>query len=186
MHVILRWTARLLVALAALLATLAAAAALFLAFDRPTPIHELLSDRAEPVLSAWDGSDPPEAGATSVLVLGTPHLAQRDDVPDPTALRRIVNALAAFDPDLVAVEYLPPDWPVDEGRDYRPGFDLARYAEAWDLSRATSPPRTSCGPATGASGPPTTSASSPGGSAYGATNSPASQARWRARRASRR
>lgn len=69
-----------------------------------------------------------------ILILGSPHLAQADRSPPQQQLDRVVDALDEFAPDLVVVEYLPPSWPQGRGRDYRRDFDLARYADVWNLS----------------------------------------------------
>lgn len=41
--------------------------------DTPTPVQQLLTNDATIDLSAYDGSDPPEAGEPAVLILGVPH-----------------------------------------------------------------------------------------------------------------
>jgi hypothetical protein len=68
-----------------------------------------------------------------ILVLGTSHLAQTEErVPD-TEVAAVVDSLRSYAPDMVVVEYLPPDWPYGRGRDYRTEFDLAAYARDWGV-----------------------------------------------------
>lgn len=73
------------------------------------------------------------------LILGSSHLDRDDDSVRATEQQRVTNALSAFAPDMLVVEELPPDWPVGKGRDYRPGFDLEKYADQWNLSIAEAP-----------------------------------------------
>lgn len=101
----------------------------------PTTVDELLPDDPDISLDAYDGSMAPEAGAPEILILGTPHFAHEDHDYTQSEFDEINQALAEFDPDLVAVEHLPPDWPQGEGRDWRPGFDLDSYAAEWNMSR---------------------------------------------------
>lgn len=103
--------------------------------DDPTPVSELLSDDPDISLSAYDGSMDPDAGEPEILILGVPHFAQEDHDYTEEDFDRVNEALAEFNPDLVAVEHLPPDWPKDEGRDWRPGFDLDFHALEWEMSR---------------------------------------------------
>jgi hypothetical protein len=72
-------------------------------------------------------------GPPTVLVLGSSHLAQDDRPVGPTQQKRIADALAAFDPDMLVVEKLPPDWPQGRGGDYRPEFDMQAYSDRWTL-----------------------------------------------------
>ena len=107
---------------------------LWLQFDAPTPVEELLDGEPSIDLADYDGSDPVSEEDRSVLILGVPHFAQMDQDYPSEAFDEVVDALAGFAPDLVAVEYLPPDWPRGEGRDYRPNLDVDSYAEAWRLT----------------------------------------------------
>ena len=68
-----------------------------------------------------------------MLILGSSHLAQVGWEPDPDEVAVVTEALAAFEPDLVAAEHLRPDWPVGEGRDYRPDLDVDAHAQRWGL-----------------------------------------------------
>lgn len=83
---------------------------------------------------AEDASDRgPSADAPRILILGTSHLAQTEErVPD-AEVAAVVDSLRSYAPDMVVVEYLPPDWPYGRGRDYRTEFDLASYAEDWGV-----------------------------------------------------
>lgn len=99
----------------------------------PTPIEELLPSDADIDLAAYDGSMSPEAGSPDVMILGSPHLAQTDYGYRPEDFDRLTAALSRYEPDLVVVEYLPPEYPRGKGRDYRPDFDLAHYADEWGM-----------------------------------------------------
>lgn len=123
------------------LAAVASGVALWLlvAFEKPVPVEELLSAEAAIDVDDYDGSAPPGAGASSVLVLGTPHFAQADYEFAESKFDRLNDVLAAYEPDLVAVEHLPPDWRTGRGGDYRPDFDLDAYAATWNLSKQQSP-----------------------------------------------
>ena len=107
---------------------------LWLQFDQPTPVDELLDDEPTINLTDYDGSEPARDGARSILILGVPHLQQLDDTYPSDEVDEVVDRVATFDPDLVAVEYLPADWPRGEGRDYRPDLDVDSYAERWGLT----------------------------------------------------
>lgn len=68
-----------------------------------------------------------------ILILGSPHISgDRWEVSEDEA-GRIVRALRSYRPDMVVVEYLPPNWEQGHGRDYRPDFEYAAYARKWDL-----------------------------------------------------
>lgn len=106
------------------LAVLLVACAAIVTFAAPTSAH---SDT-----TASDGAaqeDPP-----SILILGSQHMAQAEREHPDTAVAPIVDGLRRYRPDMVVVEYLPPDWPRGKGRDYRPGFDLEEYAREWEMS----------------------------------------------------
>ena len=93
------------------------------AYDRsrvPTPVKELLPADAGVDLSVYEGSMPSSAGSPAVLILGSSHLAQSEQKHPESAFDRVTDTLAAFAPDVVAVEYLPADYPRGKGRDYRP------------------------------------------------------------------
>lgn len=108
---------------------------LWLRFDDPTPVAHLLDDEDQAILDQYDGSMSDGSEAPSVLILGTPHFQQDDYDFADEEFDRVADELEKFQPDLVAVEQLPPDWPSGEGRDYRPGFDLESYAQGWGMSR---------------------------------------------------
>jgi hypothetical protein len=74
-------------------------------------------------------------GSPSVLVLGSVHLAGGSYNYAEEAFRQVRETLSEYEPDMVVVEQLPPDWPVGKGRDYRPGFDLDQYAESWEMGQ---------------------------------------------------
>ena len=114
---------------------IAGSIAVWIWLDDPTPVSELLDQDAMAIMDEYDGSMPEDPDAPSVLVLGTPHFQQDDFGFNDDEFDRVVRELAAFEPDLVAVEYLPADWPSGQGRDYRPGFDLVAYARAWGMSQ---------------------------------------------------
>lgn len=81
------------------------------------------------------------ADAPRILILGSSHLAQTEErVPD-AEVAAMVDSLRPYAPDMVVVEYLPPDWPYGQGRDYRTAFDLASYAEDWGVPLDSVPPR---------------------------------------------
>lgn len=103
-------------------------------FSAPTPVAELLSEEADINLEYYENSAPSDSGSTSVLVLGTSHLVQKENKVDSARMRRITESLAEYNPDVVAVEYLPADYPRGKGRDYRTDFDLEKYARKWDMS----------------------------------------------------
>ena len=84
-------------------------------------------------LDSYDGSDPAESSGPEILILGSPHFTQASCDFAPAQYEEVAESLARFEPDLVAVEYLPPNWPAGSGRDYRPEFELGRFAEEWDL-----------------------------------------------------
>ncbi|PSQ93765.1 MAG: hypothetical protein BRD30_01180 [Bacteroidetes bacterium QH_2_63_10] len=105
--------------------------------DGPTPVEELVPADTALDLQAYEESMPTETDSTSVLILGTPHLAQDDRNYSEREVGRVVEALSAYDPDMLVAEYLPPDHPHGKGRDYRPALDLDSLAAAWDLSLAT-------------------------------------------------
>lgn len=79
----------------------------------------------------------PGREAPEILILGTPHLSQGGRDYPPAATDSVVEALERYRPDMVVVEYLPPEWPEGEGRDYRPDFDLTEYARRWDAPDAS-------------------------------------------------
>jgi hypothetical protein len=122
----------------------------------PTPIEELLSADAAISLQAYETSSPPEAGSTSVLILGTTHLRQTEHEYDEAAFDQVIDSLSSYGPDMVVVEYLPPDYPRGKGWDYRPDLALDTYAETWNMThteadsiqqvhrKGTDAPRDSC------------------------------------------
>ncbi len=102
----------------------------------PTPVEDLIPETADFDPRVYDGSMAPDTSAPAVLILGTSHLAQDDHDYTETAFDRVTDSLSSYNPDLVVVEYLPPDYPRNEGRDYRPDWDLDTYAEAWAVTHA--------------------------------------------------
>lgn len=79
------------------------------------------------------GSEGPGRSPT-FLVLGSTHLSQDDDSVGATERKRVTDALSEFRPDMLVVEELPPSWPRGRGRDYRPDFEMERYATEWAIS----------------------------------------------------
>lgn len=102
----------------------------------PTPVEELIPEQADFNPDVYDGSMAPDTSAPSVLILGTSHLAQDDHGYTEEAFNRVTRSLSAYGPDLVVVEYLAPDYPRGKGRDYRPDWEQARYAQAWGMTDA--------------------------------------------------
>lgn len=74
-----------------------------------------------------------EAAAPEILIVGTEHLAQREEPRPAVEVAAVVDSLRPYRPDMVVVEYLPASWPVGEGRDYRWEFDDASYAASWGV-----------------------------------------------------
>ena len=125
--------------LVGLVALTAATGWLLRYLEDPEPPTALFEGPPTVDLAAYDGSDPSADGGSqtpSILVLGTPHFAQEDHDHTREEFDRVASSLAEFEPDLVAVEYLPADWPRGEGRDYRPTLDHATLESAWDLPMA--------------------------------------------------
>lgn len=100
--------------------------------DDPTPISELMPDDARIDLDDYDGSM--AEGAPKILVLGTPHFAQEDYGYAESEFTEVIRSLSRFKPDLVAVEYLPGEWPPGVGRDYRPELPFEKLADSWGMS----------------------------------------------------
>lgn len=100
----------------------------------PTPVEELVSADTALPLQAYDGSMPSDEDSVSVLILGTPHLAQSDRGYSQPEIDRVTEALSAYNPDMLVVEHLPPDHPRGKGRDYRPALNLDSLTAAWNLS----------------------------------------------------
>lgn len=71
--------------------------------------------------------------APRILILGSSHLGQMNDRPSEDEVANVNEALEGYEPDMVAVEYLPPDWPVGKGRDYRPDVNLKGLAKSWEV-----------------------------------------------------
>ena len=101
----------------------------------PKPVEQLVLSDTAIDLQACQQSMPPSAGSTSVLILGTPHLAQGDGYP-PAETDRVAGVLSDYNPDMLVVEQLPPDHPRGKGRDCRPDLNLDSLAARWDLSFA--------------------------------------------------
>lgn len=102
--------------------------------DGPTPAEELVPADSALDLQAYDGSMPPKAGSTSVLVLGTPHIGLRDREYTRREIDHVTTALSAYDPDMLVVEQLPPEHPRGKGTDYRPALNLDSLSQAWGYS----------------------------------------------------
>lgn len=120
--------------LVALVVIAAAAVWVLRLLDEPAPVEQLLTDDATIDLADYRGSMPESDDRPAILILGSAHLAQADYGFTATEYDQVTQALARFGPDLVAVEYLPPDWPDGRGRDYRPELDLDAYAASWDMT----------------------------------------------------
>lgn len=103
-------------------------------FKEPAPVEELLSEEAEVDLNFYEESAPQKEGRPSVLVLGTAHLAQQKQEYGSDEIQKVRDSLAEYEPDMVVVEYLSPDYPEGKGRDYRPDLDLDEYSEDWGMS----------------------------------------------------
>lgn len=98
-----------------------------------TPAHERIDEQFD--YQVYDQSMPAKAGSPAVMILGTTHLTQADSPYDEAALERIAEGMADYAPDLVAVEYLGPQYPDGAGRDYRPDLDPDALSEQWNLGR---------------------------------------------------
>lgn len=86
------------------------------------------------IAAACEGApEPAEPEAPEILILGTEHLAQAETPRPDSGVAEVVDSLRPYSPDMVVVEYLPADWPIGEGRDYRWEFDDSVYARAWDV-----------------------------------------------------
>ncbi len=101
----------------------------------PKPVEQRISPDAPFDRWQYHGSMPPQPGQPEVLILGSMHFAQRDHAYGDEEFAAVVEALAAFAPDMVAVEYLPAHYPEGKGRDYRPDLAIDEHAEQWDLDR---------------------------------------------------
>lgn len=88
---------------------------------------------ALPLLGSVSCTDPPEPDPAQILIVGSDHLAQQEERTPDAELAAVVAGLRSFDPDMVVVEYLPPDWPEGAGRDYRREMDEAAYARRWGI-----------------------------------------------------
>lgn len=95
----------------------------------PTPAATAPASTTTPPDARQD--DPPQ-----ILILGSEHMAQGDRTYPDSAVGAVVSALRRYRPDLVVVEYLPPEWVKGKGRDYRPGFALDEYARRWGVDTA--------------------------------------------------
>lgn len=105
-------------------------------FSFPTPVEELLPKDADINLEYYKSSAPQSSDSASVLILGTSHLSQKEQKVDSAQIERVVSALSEYNPDVVAVEYLPADYPRGKGRDYRKDFNLEKYETEWNISRS--------------------------------------------------
>ncbi len=120
--------------ISALLTTALGLAAFWIAYPTATPIKELLPEHASIDLEAYEGSMPSGSGSPEILILGSSHLAQMDHDFQQGEFDRVINALSEFDPDLMAIEYLPAEYPRGKGRDYRPTFDTDMHANRWEMN----------------------------------------------------
>lgn len=100
----------------------------------PTPVQELVPADTALNLQAYNGSMHPEAGSTSVLVLGTPHIGLNERDYTQREIGRVTESLSAYDPDMLIVEQLPPEHPRGKGTDYRPALNLDSLAQSWNYS----------------------------------------------------
>ena len=117
------------------LLTLAILGTVWWSLQSHTPVSELLSEDAAIDLTQWDGSMT-DGENPAVMVLGTTHLNQEDTTYPDAQFHTVTEKISTFNPDMVVVEYLPPQYPVGKGRDYRAGFDLDAYADDWSIDRA--------------------------------------------------
>ena len=80
---------------------------------------------------------------TRVLVLGSPHLSGAPDTFDPAVLEPLLQRLEAFDPDVIAIEALPPAefaaWVKAQGGSM-PGEEAAAPAAAPAADAAAAAP----------------------------------------------
>ncbi len=82
----------------------------WLLFPRaPMPMDELVPPDADFEPAQYETSMAPDAGHPDILILGTTHLTQRDELFPADALEQVAEAMTEYRPDLVAVEYLGPD-----------------------------------------------------------------------------
>jgi hypothetical protein len=101
------------------------------AYPQPIAVENLV-DEDNSSISNFNRSE--NTNSTKVMVMGSPHLNQDDKNYSSRSFERINRELVSYEPDMIVVEYLPPDYPVGKGQDYRPGFNLSRYAEKWNTS----------------------------------------------------
>ena len=85
------------------------------------------------LLAATACGEAQEPEPAEILIFGTEHLAQRDTPRPDAEVAEVVDSLRPYRPDMVVVEYLPAEWPVGEGRDYRWEFDDSAYAAEWGV-----------------------------------------------------
>ena len=98
-------------------------------------------------LHAQDGAAPHAGPASQVLVLGTPHLAQFGDKLDPRILDPLIDRLAAWKPQAIAIEALSgtqcdllernPARYEQTAKDYCGNRKAARTATGLDVPAAT-------------------------------------------------
>jgi len=101
----------------------------------PKPVEQRISPEATFDPWKYHGSMPQQPGQPEILILGSMHFAQRDHSYRDEEFDDVVEALALFAPDMVAVEYLPADYPEGKGRDYRPDLAIDERAEEWNLEQ---------------------------------------------------
>ncbi|MGM0906209.1 MAG: DUF5694 domain-containing protein [Pseudomonadota bacterium] len=124
-----------LVWIAGVLAVIGGGIAAWLFIPWPAPaIESRITTGYDP--GVYDGSMPADSGSPEIMIVGSTHLAQNDPY-GADALDQVAGSLAAYQPDMVVVEYLPPDYPDGAGRDYRPEFDLTTIPGMDSLDRET-------------------------------------------------
>lgn len=75
----------------------------------------------------------PDPAPPEILIFGTGHLARTETPRSDPEVVAVVDSLRPYRPDMVVIEYLPAEWPVGEGRDYRWEFDDSAFAREWGV-----------------------------------------------------
>lgn len=93
--------------------------------DAPCPVA---APTPNPLVAMMDAPAPAER--TQVLIVGTPHLRVLPAQPEPSSIDPVLDVLARFQPDIVAVESMPA-WLIADMERNAPSFDAAlRYFAA--------------------------------------------------------